>query len=284
MENEITVIFVSFHSGHIIERSIVTIDKNIKIIIVENSLNYNFKSEIERKYQNIKVIIPERNMGNGAGINIGLKNTKTKYAFYLDVDTELFPDTIKNLYNAAKELEVFSILAPKINNFDYKNDCYLKNNDIKRYSNMRFVTGCALFFKLEIFEEVGFFDEKIFLYYEENDFYERCLKKNKPIFLIDNSKINHKGNASVNDKFSYEIEINRNWHLMWSTFYFNKKHYGIFKAYYKIFPKLFSALFNTILFSITMNKKKRNIYFARLSGLTNSILGKKSWYRPNISK
>ena len=111
MENEITVIFVSFHSGHIIERSIVTIDKNIKIIIVENSLNYNFKSEIERKYQNIKVIIPERNMGNGAGINIGLKNTKTKYAFYLDVDTELFPDTIKNLYNAAKELEVFSILV-----------------------------------------------------------------------------------------------------------------------------------------------------------------------------
>ena len=105
MENEITVIFVSFHSGHIIEKSIVTIDKNIKIIIVENSLNYKFKSEIERKYQNIKVIIPERNMGNGAGINIGLKNTKTKYAFYLDVDTELFPDTIKSLYNAAKELE-----------------------------------------------------------------------------------------------------------------------------------------------------------------------------------
>ena len=29
-----------------------------------------------------------------------LKNTKTKYAFYLDVDTELFSDTIKNLYTA----------------------------------------------------------------------------------------------------------------------------------------------------------------------------------------
>ena len=148
---------------------------------------------------------------------------------------------------------------------------------------MRFVTGCALFFKLEIFDEVGFFDEKIFLYYEENDFYERCLKKEKPIFLIENSKINHKGNASVNDKFSYEIEINRNWHLMWSTFYFNKKHYGILKAYKKILPKLFSAIFNSIFFSITKNKKKRDIYFARLSGLTNSIVGNKSWYRPNIT-
>ena len=163
MENEITVIFVSFHSDHIIEKSIVTIDKNIKIIIVENSLNYKFKNKIEKKYQNIKVIIPERNMGNGAGINIGLKNTKTKYAFYLDVDTELFPDTIKSLYHAAKELETFSILAPKINNFDYKNDCYLKQSAIKKYSNMRFVTGCALFFKKEIFDEVGFSTRKFFL-------------------------------------------------------------------------------------------------------------------------
>ena len=42
---------------------------------------------------------------------------------------------------------------------------------------MKFVTGCSLFFDLKIFEEIGFFDEKIFLYYEENDFYERCLSK-----------------------------------------------------------------------------------------------------------
>jgi len=44
------------------------------------------------------------------------------------------------------------------------------------------------------------FDENIFLYFEENDFYERCLKKEKSIFLIENSKINHKGNSSVKEK------------------------------------------------------------------------------------
>jgi N-acetylglucosaminyl-diphospho-decaprenol L-rhamnosyltransferase len=283
MENEITVIFVSFHSDHIIEKSIVTIDKNIKIIIVENSLNYKFKNKIEKKYQNIKVIIPERNMGNGAGINIGLKNTKTKYAFYLDVDTELFPDTIKSLYHAAKEVGTFSILAPKINNFDYKNDCYLKQSAIKKYSNMRFVTGCALFFKLEIFDEVGFFDEKIFLYYEENDFYERCLSKKKYIFLIENSKINHKGNSSVNEKYKDEIEINRNWHLMWSTFYFYKKHFGVIKAFVKILPKFTSAFLKFMIFFLINNKKKRDIYYARFNGSLNSIIGKKSWFRPKIT-
>ena len=85
---------------------------------------------------------------------------------------------------------------------------------------MRFVTGCALFFKTDIFNDIGFFDEKIFLYYEENDFYERCLNKKKPIYLIDNSKINHTGNSATNKVYENEIEINRNWHLMWSTYYF----------------------------------------------------------------
>ena len=38
MENEITVLFVSYHSDDIIEKSIMMIDKNIKIIVVEKIL------------------------------------------------------------------------------------------------------------------------------------------------------------------------------------------------------------------------------------------------------
>ena len=284
MENDITVIFVSFHSENIIEKSIATINQKIPIVVIENSRNLAFKQKLEKKYSNIKVIIPEQNLGNGAGINHGIKNVNTKYVFYLDVDTELFPDTIKNLINAAKEIEKFSILAPKINNFEYKNDCYLETNKNNKHPSMRFVTGCALFFEKKLFKEVGFFDEKIFLYFEENDFYERCLKKEKSIYLIENSKINHKGNSSVNDIFKDEIEINRNWHLMWSTFYFYKKHFGKITAYKKVLPKCFSAILKIIFFTIINNRKKRKIYSARFSGILNAIIGNKSWFRPNLIK
>ena len=149
---------------------------------------------------------------------------------------------------------------------------------------MLFVTGCALFFEVKLFNEVGFFDEKIFLYYEENDFYERCLKKERPIYLIESSKINHKGNASVDEIYKDEIEINRNWHLMWSTYYFHRKHFGIIAAYKKIFPKLFSAIFNVFIFLLINKRDKRKIYYARLSGIVNSIIGKKSWFRPDLTK
>ncbi len=284
MEKNITVLFVSYYSDHIIEKSIMTIDKNIKIIVVENSKNFNFKFNLEKKYPNVKVIIPDENLGNGAGINHGVKHIKTKYTFYLDVDTELFPKTIESLISAAKEIKEFSILAPKINNFEYKKDCFMDYKNKTKNPSMKFVTGCALFFETKLLDDIGYFDENIFLYFEENDFYQRCLNKNKNIFLIENSKINHKGNSAVKEEYKEEIEINRNWHLMWSTFYYHKKHFGKINAYIKILPKFFSALIKFSIFFLTNNKKKKDKYYARFNGSLNSIIGKKSWYRPKHPK
>ena len=280
--NDITVVFVSFKSGHIIETPISAINKNIKIFVIENSRDEKLKYELENKYQNVSVFIPEENKGNGAGINEGLKLANTKYIFYLDVDTKLTENTINELYNHAERLKDFSILAPAINNFEYKKSCFLEQNE--NYSKMSFVTGCALFMNAEVIKKnIGYFDEKIFLYYEENDIYKRCLKANKPIYLIHSSKIDHVGNASTPINLKEEIEINRNWHLMWSTFYFHKKHYGLIIAYYKVIFKYFSAILKILFFKLTRNKTKSRIYLARASGIMNSILGKPSWYRPKIN-
>lgn len=280
--NDITVVFVSFKSGHIIETPISAINKSIKIVVIENSRDEKLKYELENKYQNVSVFIPEENKGNGAGINEGLKLANTKYIFYLDVDTKLTENTINELYKHAERLKDFSILAPAINNFEYKKSFFLEQNE--NYSKMSFVTGCALFMNAEVIKKnIGYFDEKIFLYYEENDMYKRCLNANKPIYLIHSSKIDHVGNASAPINLKDEIEINRNWHLMWSTFYFHQKHYGSIIAYYKVIFKYFSAILKILFFKLTRNKIKSRIYLARASGIMNSILGKPSWYRPKIN-
>ena len=78
------------------------------------------------------------------------------------------------------------------------------------------------------------------------------------------------------------VEINRNWHLMWSTFYFHKKHYGYLSAMIKIFPKLSSSLIKFIFFLISFQKYKSEIYKHRLLGIINSVLLRKSWYRPKL--
>ena len=141
--------------------------------------------------------------------------------------------------------------------------------------------GFAIFFNMEKFER-NFFDENFFLYFEEIDLCKRVRLKKGKIFLNPKIIINHEGASSVKKDNLYELEKNRNWHWMWSTFYFHKKYKGFLFALALVFPKLISAVLKIIFYFFTMNKKKRVLYFYRLNGIINSILGKKSWYRPTL--
>jgi len=188
------------------------------------------------------------------------------------------------LYKCAENYKDFSILAPRIEGVNYKNEYYVKKNVSPNVHSMNFVTGCALFFSMDALDVIGKFDEKIFLYYEENDLYLRSLKKDFKIYLVENSQIKHIGNASTDLINKRDIEISRNWHLMWSTFYFHQKHYGLIVAYYKTFFKLLSASFKYSVYSILVKSTPRKIYFARMSGILNAMMGKKSWFRTKIDK
>ena len=284
LNKDLTIIFVSYYSKKLIEKPLQKINNDIQVLVVENSADLTVKQDLESKYPNVKVIIPKENTGNGGGINVGLNLVNTKYAFYLDIDTLPDNTTISELYAYANKIKNFSILGPSVNGFKYKEEFYNKKNTMNKVHSMNFMTGCALFFNMEVIKKIGFFDQNIFLYYEENDLYLRCLRQNKPIYLIDDAKIDHLGNSSSDKKFKHEIEVNRNWHLMWSTFYFHKKHYGLIKAYEKTLFKFLSAIAKCLFYSLINQKEKRLIYFSRISGIFNAMLGKKSWYRPKINK
>ena len=77
------------------------------------------------------------------------------------------------------------------------------------------------------------------------------------------------------------MELSGNWHWMWSSFYYQKKYNGFIYALFKVSKKLISASTKFIVYSILFKNKKK-IYYQRMSGLFNSIIGKKSWYRPKV--
>ena len=283
LNKDLTIVFVSFFSKNIIEKPISQISREIPIIVVENSKDVELKSILEKKYENVTVIIPQTNTGNGGGANIGLRQANSKYVLYLDVDVELDKTTLDILHSYANKLKDFSILGPSIDGVTYKKNDYAKRSIHEKVHSMNFITGCALFFNMKAIKEIGFFDEKIFLYYEENDLYLRSFKKNYKIYLIEEAKLKHRGNYSTDLIEKNSIEINRNWHLMWSTFYFHKKHYGIIEAYKKTVLKFFSALFKYFIYLILQKRVKKNIYFARMSGIFNAVIGKKSWFRTNLN-
>ena len=272
---DITIIIATFKSENKIDECLKSIDNDIRVIVVENSKNQKFKTYLENKYQNVECELTNDNLGYGKANNIGLRKVKTKYSLVLNPDTLLKKKTIINFFNFIKKNINFAILGPLQNNY------ILENN----YSNLLetdAVKGFAMFLNMEKFSNIGFFDENIFLYLEEIDLCKRIKNINEKIFTDSSIEIFHSGGESVNKYFSHEIELTRNWHWMWSLFYYNQKHFNYFYALFLISPNFFSAIIKIFFYTIFLNKRKKHIYLKRLSGLFNSVLLRSSWYRPKI--
>tara|TARA_B100000029_G_scaffold504542_1_gene583585 strand:- start:181 stop:1017 length:837 start_codon:yes stop_codon:yes gene_type:complete len=274
---DITIVITSFKSEKKIINCLNSIDKRCEVINVENSNNQNYKRKIEEEFKNVKCILTGENLGYGRANNIGLKEAKTKYALILNPDTKLSPEALEGFLNFANEKKDFAIIGPGIVE-DKKS--YLSFDD--KVSLVKSVKGYAMFLNLSEFKDIGFFDENIFFFLEEIDLCKRLEKKNKKIYLSKNIKVYHEGGLSHDNSFNYQMELSRNWHWMWSTFYFNKKYRGFLLSIIIVGPKLFSSIFKFFLFFIVRNKEKKEIYYQRFSGLINSIFGKSSWYRPKI--
>ena len=287
--NNLSVVIVSFHSEDVIHNCISSITDKIQIIIVENSGNKDFARKLEDKYKNVKCILSYKNLGMGAGNNLGIKNVTTDYVFILNPDIVLEKNAIEEILIASKKLDSFGLIAPISNNKKYPN--YKINKMNKSFNNTEpfrvdSIDGFAMLLNLKIlkkkdqFKNNNFFDENIFLYLENDDLCKR-INKFESIYIVPRSKVNHLGASTVNKKYSYQIELSRNWHWIWSKFYFNRKHYGFLKAFIDGLPSFLSAMLKVLFYSL-INHKKKGIYLHRVLGFLNALLGNKSYYRPKI--
>ncbi len=290
----LTVIIVTYRTNHeILNDCINSIDQNVKILIIENSDDLVFKKKYEDKFNNVSVILAHKNLGYGAGNNLGFQNIKTRYGLISN------PDVIYNL-NFFEEVQKylipdleFSIIGPSYDNednyltygsFDNKKNIILKN---KNYENnnlkeVDWVVGCSMLIDTHKVNSPKLFDENIFLYFEEIDFCRQTKINGGKVYSSSKliiKHLGHKGSAATDPDYTIETEMFRNWHWMWSSFYYHKKYSGYFLAMRNMFGKFIKSFFKMIVFSIIYNKKKQTMYFARFSGLLNAFRGKDSWYR-----
>ena len=277
---DITVIVVTFKSDKNVINCLNSINTECKIIIVENSNNIDFKEKIEKKFNNVECILAGKNIGYGRANNIALNKVQTKYALVLNPDTILSNGSLEKFNHAIKLISNFAILAPEEQ--DGKINIKNENENEILFKTTQNVKGFAMLLKLSEFKNIGFFDESFFLYFEDIDLCKRLNNESKNIFLVSNLKIKHLGAQSSSKEISWERELTRNWHWMWSTFYYHKKHSGFFISLLRVLPKLFSSLFKFIIYTILKKNKKNKIYLMRFLGLVNAIKGKSSWYRPKV--
>ena len=274
---DITFVIVMYRSEKVIHECLRELPKDLRKIIVDNSGNEKLKKSIEEQYDNCECYLMDENLGYGGANNFGINKAKTDYVFIINPDTNINEEKYKKIVSYLNGQD-FAIAAPQIIETD---KIYKQNNSERKIIEVEQVPGMAMIINKNKFNK-NFFDENIFMYLEEIDLCKRMRDLGERILEI-NIVINHLGGQSHGD-YDLEMEKSRNWHWMWSKFYFNKKHHNYFYSFFKTLPNLLSSFFKVILFSLIRNKTKSTQYKMRLLGLINSYLLNKSFYRPYKNK
>ncbi len=282
----VTLIFGAYFSHKHIQRICKNTNKKYKIIVIENSLDKEFKKKIEKKYKNTKVIIPEDNVGLAKSYNIGIKNTKTKYVYLNCPDMSISNQSLNELVNCAEKLKDFCILAPNYKDTSGFNN-YVGNNfilkdtpkNIEKYKLKKVEYIDNSFFMETKKAKKYLFDSNYFLYSETLDFCFRLKKNKEKNYISERIKFKHYVSDSVDRKYSMVSDLTRAWHYNWSKFYYYKKNYNYFFALKKIVPNFVKSIKKIIFSIITFNKRNLILGTAEFSGIICSILNLKSFYR-----
>lgn len=274
MINSITVVIVTYKSQNTIFKCLKSISKFNNIYILENSNDLNFKKKINKKFPKIKVFLSKKNNGYGSGYNELFRKVKTKYALIMSPDAYFSKKKLNIFLNSIDKVKInFTLMGPEIQNKKYQ----IENKNW--YNKTKSILGFSFLINLNNIKNKKLFDQNIFLYLEDIDLCKRLLKFNHILITNKYFTINHKGAKSSHLKKGIFDKI-RNWHWMWSQFYFSKKHYGILISLIRFIPKLLLTLLKFGILSL-LKKKNADSYKFRIKGLYASIMNKNSFLRPN---
>ena len=270
---EITFIIVTFHSEKVIFDCLDLLPNESQKIIIENSQSTDLKNILESRYANLTCHLMSQNLGYGKANNIGINFSETDLVFVLNPDARFTPKNLNKFLEILSH-EEFTIAAP-VEKWELNQELTSKN-----ITEVNSVKGFAMLLNKKFLRN-NYFDENFFLYMEEIDLCKR-VKDDLGRILKVNVPIEHLGGASHGDKKNLEMEKSRNWHWMWSKFYYKKKHEGYLLSLLSTLPSFFSSFIKYFLYFLTKNETKQNIYKMRFLGLLNSYLLKKSFHRPNL--
>lgn len=171
------IVYVAYNSEKWIEKCFESLTKlkydlkKINIYVVDNNstdrtveLLHKEKKNKEKLFGKFEVIESKKNLGFGKGNNLGFEHGQSDMVCFFNIDTEVLEDTLLELKDeiektddnvAMWELRQFPYEHPKIYDAITKEALWS--------------SGAAFAIKREVYQKLGGFDERIFMYAEDVD-------------------------------------------------------------------------------------------------------------------
>lgn len=243
MKKLVSVIIVTFNCEDFIDNCVKSVLKflpeNGEIIIIDNKSTDKTLEKL-RKYNSnpkIKILESDENLGFGKANNIASKLVEGEYLFLLNPDTELIEPVFNELIDFYKSRPDIGLVSPKLVSDEGKVQAVAQNlptvlGAIKEYIfgksaayeqyvptgdssvKVEAVYAAAVLIKKDLFLELGGFDDKFFMYYEDIDLCRRLRGYGKSVYYFPGVKVKHLigGARATLNRNSLNLESSKKYH------------------------------------------------------------------------
>jgi GT2 family glycosyltransferase len=231
--DQVTVVVVTHHSAHCLAGLNALLAHCPHIIVSDNASNDGTPAQAQALWPQAQVLAHPHNLGFGAANNRALSRVTTPLAFFLNPDCEITPEGLLALMAAAEAMPDAALLAPQLVtakgqaevNYRWPHTLWTSQGPAAQGPCcVGFVCGAAMLFRMHRFEPVGFFDERFFLYYEDDDLCLRLFNARRPMVLLPDIQAVHRSRGSVKGRSPLKSEYVRGFHHAQSKLIFEQKH------------------------------------------------------------
>ncbi|MBI4812019.1 glycosyltransferase family 2 protein [Candidatus Falkowbacteria bacterium] len=230
---DISVIIVNYKSKGLTLNCVKAIKESdleglkYEIIVVDNNSDDSIGEILKWQYPEARFIQNERNLGMGGGNNAGIKKALGAYIAIANPDVLVFKNTFKKLHDFMEKNREVGVAGPQQFNPDrtVQDSCYrwhglftplyrrtplgllgfaqgdlsrflMKDFDRQTMREVDWLLGSFLFCRTEALKQIGHFDERFFLYFEDTDLCRRFWNKNWKVIYHPEAKVIHNHNRA----------------------------------------------------------------------------------------
>ncbi len=244
---KISFLIVTYNNEKSIEKCLTSLIKNLpdrsQIIVVDNSSSDETVNVLKKFGNKIKLFQSNQNLGYGKANNLAQSKATGEYIFILNPDTEIKKPIFDEMMNFYQSDQTIGLVVPKLilpkgevqasikklpTVWGAFKEYILGNKhsyseyapDMNTPTQIEAAYGAAMLIKKSLFEKLGGFDERYFLYYEDIDLCRKLKRIGKKIFYFPKAEITHLVGGSATDKNRYTLNYasSRIYHGYLSTF------------------------------------------------------------------
>lgn len=264
---KVSIIIVSYNTSGMLRECLQSVFENetghrVETIVVDNASRDDSVKMVREEFPQVVLIANSWNAGFAAGVNLGYTRATGKYVFLLNPDARLQPGAIERSVDfmerhpecglcGARLLNPEGGLEPSARRFPGALNKFLIISGLStRYPHSRFfgradylyrdhrqvmevdwVPGTFSAIRAGLIEQLGFFDERFYLYYEETDLCLRAKRAGWKIYFIPDAEVVHEGGGSSKTRKDMEFDAGAaqlvKFRMRSELLYFRKNYGGL---------------------------------------------------------